>query len=726
MSHPLRLLGTLLAGLGAAAPVAAQAATTWTWTRSSFHPLSPTGFCMGYDQARQRVVLFGGDRMSSNRKLDDTWEWNGSRWLDRTGPIRPPGRAAAAMAWDPNTGKVLLFGGASDNILFGDTWLWDGITWQQVQTPAAPPARWRHRLATDPVRRRIVLFGGSNAVFATSGFQDTWEWDGQQWLQQFPATRVPAAREGHAMAYHAQTGRVAMFGGSLGLWGYNQFLPVEEWDGADWVQVPITGGLNPGYVASPDAVPDPVSGGVLLLGLWNLGRTTGPWQQAQYRWSNGRLTAVTPTTTGPLRSNWDAVELDVARGELVAFGGVDGLGPEARNTWAYDVAGNSWRRAADMTGPPGGQTAQLMAHIPWEDRFLVLYWPSQSSPAETWVRDDAGYRRLQVGPGPRWGTLPLPLPDQRMVIGYDGVNRTIYAFDGTAWSQIPQANWPTRPVGPVAYDPAIRKIYFAGNAEIWTWDLAGWTFVTQAPGTNYYQFNAFDQDRRVLVRWVNNTGVASIHEWDGTTWTTHPAASNEVTGFLRFVPGHGVVHGTPTGEWLWNGSQWTTLALSSPPPPTTNGFHAVYDANRLRIRVKRITDAFFEELWDLRPGSLLANTLHPRLGTPLQLTLAVPGHGGEPWLLGLSTSLVPGIPIGALTSATPERVVPLAPDWLLDASLATGLAGILDPQGRGQRTLMIPPNPALDGFSFHAAALTITPSLMVGHLSQPLSIHIGR
>ena len=34
---------------------------------------------MAYDEARRRVVLFGGDGEAG--MLDDTWEWNGRQWI---------------------------------------------------------------------------------------------------------------------------------------------------------------------------------------------------------------------------------------------------------------------------------------------------------------------------------------------------------------------------------------------------------------------------------------------------------------------------------------------------------------------------------------------------------------------------------------------------------------------------------------------------------------------
>jgi hypothetical protein len=39
-----------------------------------------------------------------------------------------------AMAYDPGTGQLVLYGGAIDSgrKLFGDTWTWNGTTWSQL------------------------------------------------------------------------------------------------------------------------------------------------------------------------------------------------------------------------------------------------------------------------------------------------------------------------------------------------------------------------------------------------------------------------------------------------------------------------------------------------------------------------------------------------------------------------------------------------------------------
>jgi hypothetical protein len=67
---------------------------------------------------------------------------------------------------------------------------------------APPPSRHGHAMVYDAVRQRVVLFDGD--VFATSYFNDTWEYDGTTWTQRTPAT-APSERTGMLWPTTART-----------------------------------------------------------------------------------------------------------------------------------------------------------------------------------------------------------------------------------------------------------------------------------------------------------------------------------------------------------------------------------------------------------------------------------------------------------------------------------------------------------------------------------------
>ncbi len=124
------------------------------------------------------MVLFGGVRNEPHggRLADDTWEWDGAQWEQRTPAHSPSGRYFHAMTYDPVRSRTVLFGGTADVRqplqLSNETWEWDGEDWTQLTLTTSPPARCLHALAHDMRRRGVVVFGG--AVAQDVGASDTW------------------------------------------------------------------------------------------------------------------------------------------------------------------------------------------------------------------------------------------------------------------------------------------------------------------------------------------------------------------------------------------------------------------------------------------------------------------------------------------------------------------------------------------------------------------------
>ena len=78
---------------------------------------------------------------------------------------------------------------AQQNSYFNDTWDWDGQNWTQQEDTG--PNRCAHALAYDDARQRLVLFGGGDANAQQYG--DTWEWDGTTWTQRTDFGPPPTA-----------------------------------------------------------------------------------------------------------------------------------------------------------------------------------------------------------------------------------------------------------------------------------------------------------------------------------------------------------------------------------------------------------------------------------------------------------------------------------------------------------------------------------------------------
>ncbi len=75
----------------------------------------------------------------------------------------PQGRNGAAMAYDPATQTVILFGGNVGNgpgTSLNDTWEWDGTGWAQLHPAHSPSSRANGQFAFDPATKHLVLYGG--------------------------------------------------------------------------------------------------------------------------------------------------------------------------------------------------------------------------------------------------------------------------------------------------------------------------------------------------------------------------------------------------------------------------------------------------------------------------------------------------------------------------------------------------------------------------------------
>ena len=83
-------------------------------------------------------------------------------------PEHTPGyRTMAAIAYDKNRQRAVMFGGVTGYNTFdmnyaADTWEWDGSDWQKIETEIAPPARFDHAMAFDENRGTVLLYGGRN------------------------------------------------------------------------------------------------------------------------------------------------------------------------------------------------------------------------------------------------------------------------------------------------------------------------------------------------------------------------------------------------------------------------------------------------------------------------------------------------------------------------------------------------------------------------------------
>ncbi|MGE3175468.1 MAG: Kelch repeat-containing protein [Planctomycetota bacterium] len=213
------------------------------WSRRDVGLAKDISFAsMTHDALHNETVLFGS--VSSG---DETFLWRGDRWRRAEPSTRPPGRAAPLMVFDRSRNTVLLHGGSSTTSQRNDTWEWNGTDWTDRSPPPAlrPPLRiaGTTSMAFHDSTSTAILFSGTNPSTATA-LGDTWEWNGTNgtWTQRFPAGPTPGARFGHVMTYDVANSRILLFGGGSSATPF--LIDTWGWDGTTWTQLSATGPGN--------------------------------------------------------------------------------------------------------------------------------------------------------------------------------------------------------------------------------------------------------------------------------------------------------------------------------------------------------------------------------------------------------------------------------------------------------------------------------------------------
>jgi hypothetical protein len=202
-------------------------------------PVARFGHAAAHDRAGNRLVVYGGAAGEAGETLGDLWVLEGanglgtSAWiLVDTGPDGPVARAHPSLARDPVTGALVLFGGqdGAGNAL-GDVWTLPGTgpgpgaAWTALSPSGASPAgRFGHGAAFDPASGRLLVYGGSTAGFEDGVnyvFDDTWMLTGArgesppaEWNRVDGGGTAPLGRLSAAVVWAPGASRLIVAGGA--------------------------------------------------------------------------------------------------------------------------------------------------------------------------------------------------------------------------------------------------------------------------------------------------------------------------------------------------------------------------------------------------------------------------------------------------------------------------------------------------------------------------------
>lgn len=124
------------------------------------------------DGVNKEIVLFGGCGLNTQRAGPGTWVYSTEKneWRQLELDTQPPVRALAPMVYDPETQKIVLFGGDRLDQLYADTWVYDcrTRTWEERRPPISPSPRFGHALLYLPKSKTVALLGGKGYTSSCS------------------------------------------------------------------------------------------------------------------------------------------------------------------------------------------------------------------------------------------------------------------------------------------------------------------------------------------------------------------------------------------------------------------------------------------------------------------------------------------------------------------------------------------------------------------------------
>lgn len=267
------------------------------------------------------VVLYGGSSGSGTQ--DDSWRYDGTTWVETCDPCDPGARSGHNVVYDTANGRLLLFGGSTDDTFATATnELWEGLpggVWNLL-TPGgtAPSARWGASATFDVARGRLVVFGGQDTSGARSN--EVFEYDGTDWLGPFVTADSPSARDGAASAY--SVGLTHVYGGEGG--GYLD--DVHAWDGTDW---------TPGPTAYTNT---PRTGAAMFVPPGSQFRIANGYDGNEIAgtWVSSAVPMVLEDAILPPARDSSAIAFDSTRGVFVLYGGNgSSCGGNCNETWEY-------------------------------------------------------------------------------------------------------------------------------------------------------------------------------------------------------------------------------------------------------------------------------------------------------------------------------------------------------------------------------------------------------
>jgi hypothetical protein len=599
----------------------------WIQRHTAHAPTHRSFHAMVYDAARSRVVLFGGRfqkpaEFTNYEFLSDTWVWKNNDWAQIVTANAPSPRQGTDMAYDPVRDRIVLYGGSSSDFTTAlvtnvyDTWEFDGTDWTKVgtdeqvkvnrpilefdaargetimmgQNAELVPIMFRYKpdshtweeikpekmptcvndaaMVYQNHKRTLLLLGGV-CGFGTSGADQTWEWNGTNWIE-IDTPFDPSRVTGHAMSYDMRQFQTVVFGGTT-IGAAAPRSTTQVYDGVGW-SFPF-GNVRPSPRSLAAFKTDPVHKTVWLIS--GLNEFSNGYLSDNWGYRNGQW-FLAPGTDAPSDCGGTLAAWDSDRSKLV----VVCSGFQASEVATFEFDGAAWKSISTQDEPAARRFGGL-AYDPTLKKTVLFggYDTGGNFRRDTWTFDGTNWTEVKnERPENRSLFAMWYDPLQKRVLIYGGLGRPdidarvtrfsdMWAFAGDRWTKLSVTETPGERFGPqIVVDPRDNKLLLFGGMraekidpedddvrrqfydnDTWQWDgtASRWTKLSPAnsPGVRENGMMAWDPLAEKIVLFGGYAGLyfSDIWIWTGDTW----APQQEQGGGRRRPSGGGEPPPTP-------------------------------------------------------------------------------------------------------------------------------------------------------------------------------------
>ena len=568
----------------------APGASTWEPVTTIDTPPSRTEAALTFLGTSGQALLFSGID-SGGSVFDDTCLLNLSQrsWQTLAPSVHPSPRGGHTMVWAGD--RAILFGGKDDWSPFqfntlNDTWSFDPLTqeWTELHPANPPPARVYHAMAYDPISGKVILFGGRTGP-GESSLSDTWAYDppANTWTELHP-NLSPQTRAEHAMCALGDTGKILLYGGRS--WpDWDVYHQTYFFDTATGQWQSVTPEKEPTAAILTGLAYDARDHRAVLFG----GAFDPRWGPSNETWAfDDSIVAWSRLDIGNPPSARESIEgaYDALRGRFLTFGGgyktYDALlWQECGETCIYDVQANQWSiLPEDETGPAAREEA-CFTYSPSLDQAMLFGGVNVEVLNDLWVLSpDGTWTRITAENPPQelCGAAMVANPETGEVVLFGGRNidkkskeihwfGDTYLYDPVAncWTKLDLTTHPSpRFWHKMVWDDVTgRVLLFGGWEPFWSDedcchnDLWSFDFATRQ-WTELHPIGELPPTRA-------NGGMA----WDSTR------KKAVIFGGQYYIDGGGLLNDTWTYDPATN--RWEMLQTAAS-PPTVCRFAMVYDS----------------------------------------------------------------------------------------------------------------------------------------------------